>query len=142
MSKVLKKTPVILALAAILLLVLPFAVVRAWTSLEEGAYRSPVKPETEEITPWTRWLEDQAAASQEQAQLAPEDAKQPVTLTGAALAGAELFEANGCYACHSLDGERKIGPSLRGIGATARITPRMGRPRPVVSSRQLIATQA
>ena len=32
-----------------------------------------------------------------------------------ALAGAQLFEANGCYACHSLQGDRKIGPGLRGI---------------------------
>lgn len=26
--------------------------------------------------------------------------------------GAEVFEANGCYACHSIDGSKKIGPSL------------------------------
>ncbi|NIM01570.1 MAG: c-type cytochrome [Acidobacteria bacterium] len=32
--------------------------------------------------------------------------------------GAELFQANGCYACHSLDGERIIGPSLLGIYGT------------------------
>lgn len=37
-------------------------------------------------------------------------------------AGAELFQANGCNACHSLDGERKIGPSLLGIyGATVEL---------------------
>jgi mono/diheme cytochrome c family protein len=45
----------------------------------------------------------------------PEGAAMP---GGAAVAGAALFEANGCYACHSLDGERKIGPSLRGIFGT------------------------
>ena len=32
--------------------------------------------------------------------------------------GAELFQDMGCYACHSLDGERIIGPSLRGIFGT------------------------
>ena len=37
------------------------------------------------------------------------------TTGGAGVVGAELFQANGCYACHSLDGEQKIGPSLRGI---------------------------
>jgi cytochrome c2 len=42
---------------------------------------------------------------------------------GRAAAGAELFQANGCYACHSLDGERKIGPSLGGIfGATVELS--------------------
>jgi mono/diheme cytochrome c family protein len=30
-------------------------------------------------------------------------------------AGAELFEVNGCAACHALDGAQGIGPSLRGI---------------------------
>lgn len=33
--------------------------------------------------------------------------------------GRQLFEANGCYACHSIDGTEKIGPSLKGIWATA-----------------------
>ena len=32
--------------------------------------------------------------------------------------GAELFQANGCYACHSLEGETLIGPTLRGIYGT------------------------
>jgi len=41
-----------------------------------------------------------------------------VVPTDPAGAGAELFQANGCYACHSLDGERKIGPSLLGIFGT------------------------
>ena len=44
------------------------------------------------------------------------------TPDGAGVVGAELFQANGCNACHSLDGERKIGPSLRGIfGATVEL---------------------
>ena len=29
--------------------------------------------------------------------------------------GAAVFEANGCYACHSVDGSEKIGPSLLGV---------------------------
>jgi cytochrome c2 len=33
----------------------------------------------------------------------------------AAGVGAGLFEANGCYACHSIDGTAKIGPSLGGV---------------------------
>jgi mono/diheme cytochrome c family protein len=32
--------------------------------------------------------------------------------------GAELFQANGCYACHSLEGETIIGPTLLGIYGT------------------------
>jgi mono/diheme cytochrome c family protein len=118
MRKSAKKTTVILALAAILLVVIPFAMARVWTELEERAYRSPVKSETEEITPWTQWLEDQAAAAQELTQVMPEAPKQPATLSGAALVGEGLFQANGCHACHSLDGQRKIGPSLRGVFGT------------------------
>jgi cytochrome c oxidase subunit 2 len=32
--------------------------------------------------------------------------------------GAELFQANGCYACHSLEGQTLIGPTLLGIFGT------------------------
>ena len=32
--------------------------------------------------------------------------------------GAELFQSNGCYACHSLEGETIIGPTLLGIYGT------------------------
>jgi len=46
---------------------------------------------------------------------APEQAVDP---GGAVLEGAELFQANGCNACHSLEGDRKIGPSLRGVFGT------------------------
>jgi cytochrome c oxidase subunit 2 len=54
--------------------------------------------------------------------VASDDDARAATPGGAAVAGAELFQANGCYACHSLDGERKIGPSLRGIfGATVEL---------------------
>lgn len=50
------------------------------------------------------------------------DDARAATPGSAAVAGAELFQANGCYACHSLNGERKIGPSLRGIfGATVEL---------------------
>jgi len=108
----LKRAPVVLALAAVVVLVLPVASVQLWRSLEEGAYRSPMYSETERLTPWAQGVADRAAAS---ASVITEDAKQPATLGGAAAAGAELFQANGCYACHSLEGERKIGPSLRGI---------------------------
>lgn len=38
---------------------------------------------------------------------------------GDTAAGAALFQDNGCYACHSLDGERIIGPSLLGIYGTS-----------------------
>ena len=33
-------------------------------------------------------------------------------------AGEELFQANGCYACHSLTGETLIGPTLLGVFGT------------------------
>lgn len=49
---------------------------------------------------------------------AARDGTRAVNPVGAVPVGAELFQANGCYACHSLDGERKIGPSLRGIFGT------------------------
>lgn len=36
--------------------------------------------------------------------------------------GATLFKTKGCTACHSLDGTRKIGPSLKGIfGSTQKV---------------------
>lgn len=38
-----------------------------------------------------------------------------VEMSVSARRGAAVFEANGCYACHSLDGSEKIGPSLLGI---------------------------
>ena len=48
--------------------------------------------------------------------------KRLATAGGGAAAGAKLFQANGCYACHSVDGEQKIGPSLLGIfGATVEL---------------------
>jgi mono/diheme cytochrome c family protein len=37
---------------------------------------------------------------------------------GQAGRGAELFQSNGCYACHSLEGETIIGPTLLGIFGT------------------------
>ena len=42
----------------------------------------------------------------------------PSALGGQAGRGAELFQSNGCYACHSLEGETIIGPSLLGIFGT------------------------
>jgi mono/diheme cytochrome c family protein len=103
------------SLAAVILMVGGVATVQLWSSLEEGAYRSPVYSEADPFTPRTQGLLDRAAAS---AQVMTEDRIEPATLSGAAAAGAELFQANGCYACHSLEGERKIGPSLRGILGT------------------------
>lgn len=47
--------------------------------------------------------------------LDPSETTDPVGKVGR---GAELFQANGCYACHSLDGETKIGPTLLGIFGT------------------------
>lgn len=34
--------------------------------------------------------------------------------------GADLFRLYGCPVCHSLDGSKKIGPSLKGIGGAER----------------------
>jgi len=46
-------------------------------------------------------------------------APMPPTAAGAESGpGAELFQANGCYACHSLEGETIIGPTLLGIYGT------------------------
>lgn len=35
--------------------------------------------------------------------------------------GRAVFEANGCGACHSIDGTERIGPSLAGIWGTAQV---------------------
>jgi cytochrome c2 len=40
---------------------------------------------------------------------------------GAAARGKAVFEANGCMACHSIDGSKKIGPSLKGIWGTEQV---------------------
>jgi cytochrome c2 len=112
----LKKTPFVLALAAALLFVIVVATERVWTILEEGAYRSPLQSDTQGFTPYMQGLEDRAVADARQAM--DEGPEKPATAGGAAAAGAELFQANGCYACHSLAGERKIGPGLRGIFGT------------------------
>lgn len=39
----------------------------------------------------------------------------PAESTDPAARGEQLFADNGCYACHSISGETKIGPSLLGI---------------------------
>ncbi len=116
MRNSLKRTLVFTVLAAVVVLVFLVATVHLWRSLEAGAYRSPMYSETERLTPWARGAAGRAAAIS--AWVITEDAKQSATLGGAAAAGVGLFQANGCYACHSLEGERKIGPNLRGIFGT------------------------
>lgn len=108
-----KKLPAILALAVVLLATLPFAAAKLWNRLEQGAYRSPLSSAREMLTPRERRLLELAAigASQEDSAVG----EHPVASLGPEHPGAALFEANGCYACHSLQGERKIGPSLLGI---------------------------
>ena len=46
------------------------------------------------------------------------DANRTTSLGGEAARGADLFQSNGCYACHSLEGETIIGPSLLGVFGT------------------------
>lgn len=38
-----------------------------------------------------------------------------VVISASAMRGEGVFQANGCYACHSVDGSKKIGPSLLGV---------------------------
>jgi len=53
----------------------------------------------------------------------PQEEERPASVTAEpqaassdlATRGSRLFQDNGCYACHSTTGERKIGPSLLGI---------------------------
>ena len=47
-----------------------------------------------------------------------EGTERVATRGGAAGAGAQLFRANGCDSCHTLNGQRKIGPSLAGVFGT------------------------
>lgn len=53
---------------------------------------------------------------------APESVPQPeeeldsgASQTGDVAAGAEVFQANGCSACHALDGTAGVGPGLGGL---------------------------
>jgi len=46
--------------------------------------------------------------------------------------GALLFKTKGCVACHSLDGTKKIGPSLKGIYQSRQQVITDGKPRDVV----------
>jgi len=46
----------------------------------------------------------------------PSVAPPPITKTqGSILDGATLFNTKGCIGCHSLDGSKRVGPSLKGL---------------------------
>lgn len=47
--------------------------------------------------------------------------------------GADLFKTKGCVACHSLDGSKKIGPSLKGIYQSTQKVVTDGRTREVTA---------
>jgi cytochrome c oxidase subunit 2 len=54
-------------------------------------------------------LEDNASAQ-------PSVAPPPITkIQESKLDGATLFSSKGCIGCHSLDGSKRVGPSLKGI---------------------------
>lgn len=107
MRNILQRGVFIFAFSVLITVVAVLVTVRVWGTLEEGAYRSPMQSMTEEFTPRSqRLLEPPQAA--------------PATV--ASFSGESLFQANGCNSCHSVDGKRKIGPSLRGIfGTTAEL---------------------
>jgi len=39
-------------------------------------------------------------------------------LTGPAAEGQQLFKSNGCAACHSVDGSKGVGPTMRGLAGS------------------------
>lgn len=114
MKKVATKIALVLGLATLLLVVLSAATARVWMKFEETAYRSPLASDREYSTPRTRWLMERESEADRNAG-SPQQPQGQVVAKGV---GAELFEANGCYACHSLERDRKIGPGLGGIFGT------------------------
>lgn len=52
---------------------------------------------------------------------------------GPAHEGAELFQAKGCIACHSIDGSKKIGPTLKGILGRHRVITTAGQEREITA---------
>jgi len=61
------------------------------------------------------------------------EAQQEATAAAAPPDGATLFKAQGCVACHSLDGTKKIGPSLKGIYQSTQKVLTDGKPRTVTA---------
>jgi cytochrome c oxidase subunit 2 len=47
-------------------------------------------------------------------------------------AGEEVMEKLGCFGCHSLDGSRKVGPTLLGIWGKSTVVTSNGKERTVV----------
>lgn len=39
-------------------------------------------------------------------------------LTGPAAEGQQLFKSNGCAACHSVDGSKGVGPTMKGLAGS------------------------
>ena len=63
----------------------------------------------------TRFEPSGARPSSSRSYIAPIEPGGNAEMSASATRGAELFEANGCYACHSVDGSKKIGPTLLGV---------------------------
>lgn len=68
----------------------------------KAAHESEAEPQEKEITAEKGSAAEPETPSAKRAKTGPLD-------------GAGLFESKGCTACHSLDGSKKIGPSLKGI---------------------------
>ncbi len=52
--------------------------------------------------------------------------------------GLELLEVNGCIACHSLDGSKRIGPSLKGVYGSEVVVTTNGVQRTITADRDYL----
>lgn len=80
-------------------------------------YRSPIHVRGPEQTPRMQALRDLAEEAERRAlEPSSDGAGEPaVALSPEAERGETVFTANGCQACHTITGEKRIGPSLLGV---------------------------
>jgi cytochrome c2 len=78
-------------------------------------YRTPFRLDETHATPRMQALLDIAAEAERRANLPP---PRVIELTPEAERGKEVFAANGCIACHTVTGQKKVGPSLLNVFGT------------------------
>ncbi len=94
-----------------------------------GAATPAAEPEAAplETIPPARGEEDADRPAAPQAAATAEEPAAPVESAEALIArGETLAEQNGCLGCHSLDGSRRVGPSLQGLAGSQRAVIRDG----------------
>ena len=78
-------------------------------------YRAPFRLDEAHATPRMQALLDIAAEAERRANLPP---PRVVELTPEGELGKEVFATNGCIACHTITGQKKVGPSLLNVFGT------------------------